>query len=148
MEEYQNELTSLGQPMPENNADKMQIVMNLILEFVKAYEDSIKGKYIKIKKDQKKEPIGVQIRELLISVFKELNRDSCLKELSDQTIKGTFINFSNSGLPGYPSFSSFQQLLIPLLEKFLPKASDLLDQIYFILENQIQELVEKIFFRF
>lgn len=121
--------------MPENTNDKIQIVMNLILEFVKAYDDSIKGKYTKIKKDQQKDPIGVQIRNLLISVFKELNKESCLKELSDQTIKGTFINFSNSGLPGYPSFSSFQQLLIPLLEKFLPKATDLLDQIYFLLEN-------------
>lgn len=146
MDEYNYELQSLGQPMPENNQDKVQIVMNMVIEFVNAYDTSIKGKYTKIKKDQQREPVGVQIRNLLITVFKDLDKETCLKELSDQTIKGTFINFSNSGLPGYPSFSSYQQLLIPLLEKFLPKASDLLDQVYFLLENQIQELVEKIFF--
>lgn len=69
--------------MPENSGEKIQIVMNLVLEFSNAYENSIKGKYTKIKKDQQKDPIGVQIRNLLISVFGELNRDVCMKELTD-----------------------------------------------------------------
>ena len=127
MDEYNGELQSLGQPMPDSAQDKVQIVMNMVLEFVTAYENSIKGKYTKIKKDQQKEPIGVQIRNLLIAVFGELNRETCLAALSDATVKGTFINFQSSGLPGYPSFSAFQQLLIPLLERFLPRADDLLD---------------------
>ncbi len=37
--------------MPENQGEKVQIVMNLVLEFINAYETSIKGKYTKIKKD-------------------------------------------------------------------------------------------------
>lgn len=37
--------------MPENSNDKVQIVMNMVLDFVNAYDNSIKGKYTKIKKD-------------------------------------------------------------------------------------------------
>lgn len=37
--------------MPENSGEKLQIVMNLVMEFSNAYDTSIKGKYTKIKKD-------------------------------------------------------------------------------------------------
>lgn len=108
MEEFNQELSNLGTPMPESHSEKIQTVMNMVMEFCSAYENSIKGKYTKLKKDQKKEPIGVGIRNNLITVFKELNKESCLETLSDQIIKATFINYSSSGLPGYPSFSAFQ----------------------------------------
>lgn len=41
----------------------------MVIEFYNAYENSIKGKYSKIKKDKKKEPVGVAIRKLLGNVF-------------------------------------------------------------------------------
>jgi len=41
----------------------------LIMKFCDAYKSSIKGKYSKIKKDNKKEPIGVSVRRSLMSVF-------------------------------------------------------------------------------
>lgn len=108
MDEFNNELTSLGSPMPEHPSEKLNTVMNMVLQFCTAYDNSIKGKYSKIKKEQEKEPVGVAIRNNLITVFRELNKDSCLETLSDQKIKATFVNYSSSGLPGYPSFSSFQ----------------------------------------
>ena len=80
----------------------------MVKDFSMAYESSIKGKYTQVKKDQEKEPIGVAIRNNLISVFRELNKEACLETLDDKTIKATFVNYSCSGLPGYPSFSSFQ----------------------------------------
>lgn len=52
-------------------------------------------------------------------------------------IKATFVNYSSSGLPGYPPFSAFQKLLHPLLEKLIPRASDLVDRIYYLLEKTI-----------
>lgn len=55
--------------MPENDQEKIQLVLNMVIEFYNAYENSIKGKYSKIKKDKKKEPIGVAIRKLLGDVF-------------------------------------------------------------------------------
>lgn len=79
----------------------------MVIEFYNAYENSIKGKYSKIKKDKKKEPIGVAIRKLLGDVFVDYKQDKIDSILTDKIIKATFVNYSSSGLPGYPPFSAF-----------------------------------------
>ena len=88
----------------------------MVIQFCGAYENSIKGKYTKMKKDKKKEPIGVAIRKLLGDVFKDYKQDKLDSILTDKLIKATFVNYGASGLPGYPPFSAFQKLLHPLLE--------------------------------
>ena len=45
MDEFTQDLNSLGSPMPENTNDKIQTVMGMVKEFANAYENSIKGKY-------------------------------------------------------------------------------------------------------
>lgn len=148
IEEFDQELRTLGTPMPENKADKIQVVLNMVIEFCLAYTNSIKGKYSKIKKKSKKEPIGVSIRRLLLDIFKDYKKDKLDSLLTDKLIKATFVNYGSSGLPGYPPFSAFQNLLYPLLQKLVPKSSELVDRIYFLLEKNIQELLDKIFYRF
>lgn len=83
MEEFNQELNSLGSPMPENPSEKINTVMLMVKSFTEAYESSIKGKYTQVKKEQEKEPIGVAIRNNLISVFRELSKESCLESLQD-----------------------------------------------------------------
>ena len=51
MEEFNSELTSLGSPLPESPSDKLNTIMNMVLQFCTAYDNSIKGKYTKIKKE-------------------------------------------------------------------------------------------------
>lgn len=79
----------------------------MVIEFCNAYENSIKGKYTKMKKDKEKEPIGVAIRKLLGDVFKDHSQDKLNSLLSNKLIKATFVNYGASGLPGYPPFSAF-----------------------------------------
>lgn len=79
----------------------------MVIQFCNAYENSIKGKYTKMKKDQKKDPIGVAIRKLLGDVFKEYKTEKIDQLLNDKLIKATFVNYGASGLPGYPPFSAF-----------------------------------------
>lgn len=107
IDEFNNELTSLGTPLPESDSDKIQSVLSMVIQFCNAYENSIKGKYTKMKKDKKKEPIGVAIRKLLSDVFRDYKTEKLDSLLSDKLIKSTFVNFGASGLPGYPPFSAF-----------------------------------------
>jgi len=79
----------------------------LIMQFCEAYKSSIKGKYSKIKKDNKKEPIGVLIRRHLTSVFIDYDTKIIDDLLTRKLIKATFVNYGSSGLPGYPPFSAF-----------------------------------------
>ena len=60
-----------------------------------------------MKKDKKKEPIGVAIRKLLADIFKDYKKEKINKILTDKKIKATFVNYGSSGLPGYPPFSAF-----------------------------------------
>lgn len=46
-----------------------------------------------MKKDKKKEPIGVAIRRLLADIFKDHNKEKIDKILSDDLINATFVNY-------------------------------------------------------
>lgn len=145
---YEQEYRLLGTPLPEMDSEKIQLILNMVTEFCNAYSNSIKGKYSRIKKDKEREPIGVSIRRLLLGIFKDYDQSKLDEILSDKLIKATFVNYSSSGLPGFPPYSAFQKLLYPLLQKLVPKSNDLVDRIYYLLEKSIQELVDKIFLRF
>lgn len=147
IENYESELKSLGSSLPESDGEKVQIIINAITEFSQAYTDSIKGKYTKGKKADR-DPIGVPIRKLFLDVFKEHSIEKIESVLTDKLIKSLFVNYSASSLPGFPPFAAFQKLLDPLLRELLPKTSDLVDRVYYLLERNINELVDKFFMRF
>ena len=135
IEETERELRELGNPLPEYNADKLQLIYNLASEFCIAYKDSIKGKYIKNRDEKDKDPIGVEIRKLLINVFSDYDHSKIDGILTDKLIKASFVNYGASSLPGFPSFSAFQKLLQPLLQNFIPKSNELCDRINLNLEK-------------
>lgn len=148
IEQTERELRELGNPLPEHSSDKLQLIYNLASEFCIAYKDSIKGKYIKSRGDNDKDPVGVEIRKLLIQIFQDYDLSKIDEVLTDKLIKASFVNYGASSLPGFPSFSAFQKLLQPLLQNFVPKSNELCDRINMLLEKTIQELVERIFKRF
>ena len=148
IEMTERELRELGNPLPDHNSDKLQLIYNLASEFCVAYKDSIKGKYIKNRDDADKDPVGVEIRQLLIRIFQDYDLSRIDDVLTDKLIKASFVNYGASSLPGFPSFSAFQKLLQPLLQNFVPKSNELCDKINMLLEKTIQELVERIFKRF
>jgi GTPase SAR1 family protein len=148
IDSMEQEMRTLGTPLPEYESDKVQLIMNMVTEFCLGYTNSIKGKYSKIKKGNDKEPIGVEIRRLLLDIFRDYETAKLDDLLTDKLIKATFVNYGASGLPGFPPFSAFQKLLRPLLQNLVPRSSELVDRVYYLLEQAIQELVDKIFFRF
>lgn len=148
IEMTERELRELGNPLPDHNSDKLQLIYNLASEFCVAYKDSIKGKFIKNRDDADKDPVGVEIRQLLIRIFQDYDLSRIDDVLTDKLIKASFVNYGASSLPGFPSFSAFQKLLQPLLQNFVPKSNELCDKINMLLEKTIQELVERIFKRF
>lgn len=107
IDSFEEELWSLGNPLPESEGDKIQVIMNLVTEFCGGYTNSIKGKYSKVKKGNEKEPIGVEIRKLLLDIFKDYDIKKIDEILSDKLIKASFVNYGSSGLPGFPAFSAF-----------------------------------------
>ena len=44
LKENEQDMAELGPPLPSTHADKMQLIWAMILEFLKTYENQIKGK--------------------------------------------------------------------------------------------------------
>lgn len=147
IDDYEGEMKALGQPLAENAGDRLNFINVMINEFTQAYADSIKGKYTKGKKADR-DPIGVPIRKLFLDIFKEHSVEKIESVLTDKVIRSAFVNYGASSLPGFPPFAAFQRLLDPLLRELVPKTSDLVDRVYFLLERNINELVDKFFMRF
>lgn len=147
IESFEGELRALGAPLPEGQSEKLQLVINLIAQFSQAYADSIRVKYTKGKKGDR-DPVGVPIRKLFLEVFQEHRAEEVEQLLSDRQVKAVFVNYGASSLPGFPPYSAFQRLLDPLLRRLVPNTADLLDRVYFLLERNVNELVDKTFLRF
>lgn len=147
IESFEGELRALGSPLPEAGGEKLQLVINLITQFSQAYADSIRVKYTKGKKADR-DPVGVPIRKLFLDVFEEHRVEEIERLLTDRQIKAIFVNYGASSLPGFPPYSAFQKLLDPLLRRLVPNTADLVDRVYFLLERNVNELVDRIFLRF
>ena len=145
---YEKKLERLGQPLPDNDKEKENMIQKHVNEFVEGYISAVKGKYSKVHKNDDDQPIGVRIRLKLNKVFQEIDKEKMEKKLSDKVIKSAFINFSESGLTGFPSYSAFQSLLKPFLDELVPKSRDLVDDVYGLLEICVKDIISKVFIRF
>jgi len=45
MKETEEDLKDLGPPMPHDGAEKMQVLWNMITDFIQTYKNTISGKY-------------------------------------------------------------------------------------------------------
>ena len=145
---YEKKLERLGQPLPENDKEKESLVQRHVNEFVEGYISTVKGKYSRVNTNDKDQPIGVQIRLKLNKVFQEIEKTKMEKRLNDKVIKSAFVNYSGSGLTGFPSYSAFQSLLKPFLDELVPKSNDLVEDVYSLLEICVKDLINKVFERF
>jgi GTPase SAR1 family protein len=148
VEVYDRKLEQLGQPLPESDKEKENMIQKHVNQFVEGYISVVKGKYSKVNKNDDDQPIGVKIRLKLNKVFQEIDKEAMEKKLSEKVIKSAFINFSESGLTGFPSYSAFQSLLKPFLDELVPRSKDLVEEIYGLLEVCVKDIISKVFLRF
>lgn len=144
VDDYDKKLERLGQPLPDNDKEKESMIQRHVNEFVEGYISTVKGKYSRVNTNDKDQPIGVQIRLKLNKVFEEIVMEKMEKRLSDKVIKAAFVNYSGSGLTGFPSYSAFQSLLKPFLDELVPKSNDLVEDVYGLLEICVKDLIAKV----
>ena len=148
IEVYEKKLDQLGHPLPENDKEKESLIQRDVNRFVEGYISAVKGKYSRVNTNDKDQPIGVQIRLKLNKVFQEIDKKKMEEKLTDKMIKSAFVNYSGSGLTGFPSYSAFQSLLKPFLDELVPKSEDLVEDVYVLLEICVKDLISQIFHRF
>lgn len=140
-------LNQLGMPLPIATEAKMQIIWGMINEYVTAYSNGIKGKYSKIKKGSDEEPIGAAMRKSFYELFGNITKGQkdLTKYLDDKQIEQAFINFEGNAFPGFPSAGGFLSLIHPFIDKLYEPVSEIVDSIYYNLENASKKLIQVIF---
>lgn len=149
IKEAEDELNSLGVPMPIDNSGKMNMLWNLFAEYCESYKNVIKGKYDYKRQSSLPDEGGYKIKTL----FKELlidftNEYRATKDYSDENISYALTIHEGDSIPGFPSVDAFFYLLKPELEKLRDPIFDCLNDTYNYMENLSYKLVDRTFFKF
>lgn len=148
MEGCESRLNQLGMPLPIGTEAKMQIIWGMINEYVTTYSNAIKGKYSKIARVQSDdEPISASMRKSFYELFGDITRGK--KDLTyyidDKQIEQAFINYEGNAFPGFPSAGGFLSLIHPFIDKLYEPVSEIVDSVYYNLENTAKKLIQVIF---
>ena len=135
--------------MPGGSAEKMQVLWNMITDFVQTYKNTISGKFDskKVMGAQGKQELtgGAKIKMSFYGLYKEFENYKACSEYNDLHIQKAIQMHEGDGLPGFPSVDVFIFLITPQLEKLRAPALDLIHDTYGQLEAISATIVEKIF---
>ena len=81
-------------------------------------------------------------------MYKVYHNYNATADYTDQDIEKAIMLHEGDTIPGFPSVDVFIYLIQPQLEKLREPALDLLQDVYMMLEQMAQGIVEKIFSRF
>lgn len=147
VDESEKALGKHGEPMPQGKENKLQKIWKMVHKYVKAYENTIKGKYSKLENEDSS---GVQVRTLFKNIFIEVfeGKKDLSDYLTDREIEQAFVNYEGNSFPGMPTYGGFLSLLHPFIDRLYAPADEIVDQIYSNLENSSKKLIQNIFNRF
>lgn len=153
LKETDDDLRDLGQPMPVEDGAKMQLLWNMITEFIQSYKNTISGRYdnkrVMSQNTQKAELSGgAKIKMSFHNLYQELDGYKACSEYNDMHIEKAIQMHEGDGLPGFPSVDVFIYLITPQLEKLRDPALELIQDSYAQLEQIAGGIVDKIFQRF
>lgn len=151
IKETDDDLRDLGPPMPAESSAKMQLLWNMITEFIQTYKNTISGRYDnKRVMSQSKGDLsgGAKIKMSFHNLYQELDGYQACSEYNDMHIQKAIQMHEGDGLPGFPSVDVFIYLITPQLEKLRDPALELIQDSYAQLEQIAAGIVDKIFQRF
>lgn len=125
----------------------MQLLWNLVSEMTLKYKNTIKGKYSLDKVDDV-EIQGNKIRLLYREIYNNIDIKKEVSTITDKQINRCFLNFQKNNIRGFPQYTAFKALTVPIIKLFKPETEALLDQVLNILNENIRQISTKIFFRF
>ena len=150
MKEAEEELASLGNPMPIDDAGKMSLLWTMLNEYCNIFRSVLKGKFDNKRLSFLKDEGGYKIKIL----YKKL-----LEEFTDKNFKATAayrdddINYAltiheGDSIPGFPSVDAFTYLLKPQLERLREPIEECFSEVYQYIDFLSGKILEKTFARF
>ena len=153
--EIEERLRDLGPPLPSDSAEKMHLLWNMITDFVTIYRNTITGKFDTKRYQTNAGPAGkrelsggAKIKLHFYNLYRQFVSFNATSEYTDADIEKAIMLHEGDTIPGFPSVDVFIYLIQPQLEKLREPALDLLQDVYHMLEQMAQGIVDRIFSRF
>lgn len=136
----ESNLAKLGDPIPDDNKEKLDAIWREISVFYDKFKSNIKGEFIetysKVDKQKIKILASAQIYILFNNLYKDLmNKYRASMVYSDREMNKIISMYSGNTLPGFVSMDCYVALLSPLLEKLRGPAVELLEKVFQILRS-------------
>ena len=137
--------------MPAGTGEKMQVLWQMVTEFIQTYKNTISGRYDSKRVMQNQGGAGrelsggAKIKMSFYSLYAEYDTYRACSEYTDMQMQNAIQLHEGDGLGGFPSVDVFIYLITPQLEKLRDPAMELIQDVYSQLEQMSQSIVDKIF---
>ena len=145
----EEELASLGQPMPTDDAGKMSMLWNMINEYCDIFRNVLQGKCNNKRLSFLDGEGGFKIKILFKKLLEDFTGDyKATKSYTDENINYALTIHEGDSIPGFPSVDSFIYLLRPQLEKLKDPIEECFQNVFQYLDFLSGKILEKTFTRF
>ena len=146
----EEELQSLGQPMPTDDAGKMSLLWNMINEYCDIFRKVLQGKCNTSKNLNFLEGEGgFKIKILYKKLLEEFTGNyKATAGYTDENINYALTIHEGDSIPGFPSVDAFIYLLRPQLEKLKDPIEECFQNVFQYLDFLSGKILEKTFVRF
>ena len=145
----EEELSSLGQPMPTDDAGKMSLLWNMINEYCDIFRKVLQGKFNNKGQSFLEGEGGFKIKILYKKLLDEFTGDyKATAGYRDEDINYALTIHEGDSIPGFPSVDAFIYLLRPQLEKLKDPIEECFQEVFQYLDFLSGKILEKTFTRF
>ena len=145
----EEELASLGQPMPIDDAGKMSLLWNMINEYCDLFRNVLQGKYNNKNINFLEGEGGFKIKILYKKLLEDFTGDyKATARYTDENINYALTIHEGDSIPGFPSVDAFIYLLRPQLEKLRDPIEECFQEIFQYIDFLSGKILEKVFARF
>ena len=145
----EEELQSLGQPMPTDDAGKMSLLWNMINEYCDIFRKVLAGKCNNKNLSFLDGEGGFKIKILYKKLLEEFTGSyKATAGYTDENINYALTIHEGDSIPGFPSVDAFIYLLRPQLEKLKDPIEECFQNVFQYLDFLSGKILEKTFTRF
>ena len=145
----EEELASLGQPMPIDDAGKMSLLWNMINEYCDLFRNVLQGKYNNKNLNFLEGEGGFKIKILYKKLLEDFTGDyKATARYTDENINYALTIHEGDSIPGFPSVDAFIYLLRPQLEKLRDPIEECFQEVFQYIDFLSGKILEKVFSRF
>ena len=149
MKQAEDELASLGNPMPIDDAGKMSLLWTMLNEYCDIFRNVLKGKYDNKRLAFLKDEGGYKIKILYKKLLEEFTGDfKATAGYTDENINYALTIHEGDSIPGFPSVDAFTYLLKPQLERLKEPIEECFAEVYQYLDFLSGKILERTFARF